>query len=92
MHNVVVVIRSDGTEEQYMKKTGIVLKEGDVMSFRTAGGGGYGPPADREIERVAGDVIEGYISPQAAETDYGVVIGRNGHVDVDASRAAKEAA
>jgi N-methylhydantoinase B len=92
MHNVIVVKRADGTEETYMKKTGIVLEEGDVMSFRTAGGGGYGPPAEREVERVAADVIEGYVSMEAAARDYGVVVGTDGAIDVAASRSARAAA
>jgi N-methylhydantoinase B len=62
------------------------------MSFRTAGGGGYGPPEDREVERVAADVVEGYVSAEAAARDYGMVVGADGFVDIDASRAAREAA
>ena len=62
------------------------------MSFRTAGGGGYGPPEDREVERVAADVVEGYVSAEAAARDYGVVVGNDGLVDVEASRSARAAA
>jgi N-methylhydantoinase B len=92
MHNIVVVTRADGEQDSFMKRTGYELKEGDVMSFRTAGGGGYGPPEDREVERVAADVVEGYVSAEAAVRDYGMVVGADGLVDVDASRAAREAA
>lgn len=92
MHNIVVVTRADGTQEEFMKRTGYELHEGDVMSFRTAGGGGYGPPEEREVERVAADVVEGYVSAKAAARDYGVVIGADGLVDVESSLAARAAA
>jgi N-methylhydantoinase B len=89
-HNTVVVTRRNGERDEFMKRTGYLLHEGDVMSFRTAGGGGYGPPQDREVERVAVDLVEGYISAEAAERDYGVVVSGDGSVDVERSGAARE--
>jgi N-methylhydantoinase B len=41
---------------------------------RTGGGGGWGDPLDRDPERVRWDVIEGYVSREAARSDYGVVL------------------
>ena len=41
---------------------------------RTGGGGGWGDPMDRDPDRVAADVAEGYVSREAAERDYGVVL------------------
>jgi N-methylhydantoinase B len=38
------------------------------------GGGGYGNPFEREPEAVLEDVLNGYVSLEAAERDYGVVI------------------
>jgi len=49
------------------------LKQGDVFRLDTPGGGGYGSPFARDPEKVLADVREGYISPAAAESDYGVV-------------------
>lgn len=57
-----------------------VLQPGDVLEIRSAGGGGRGHPYDREASRVAADVAGGYVSAEAAERDYGVVI-RDGAVD-----------
>ena len=51
-----------------------VLQPGDVLEIRSAGGGGRGHPFDREAWRVAEDVVRGYVSPEAAERDYGVVM------------------
>lgn len=38
------------------------------------GGGGYGDPFKRAPEQVLDDVINGYVSIEAAERDYGVVV------------------
>ncbi|MFS8113211.1 hydantoinase B/oxoprolinase family protein [Rhizobium jaguaris] len=57
-----------------------VLQPGDVLEIRSAGGGGRGSPLERETWRVAQDVARGYVSSEAAERDYGVVI-RDGSVD-----------
>ncbi|CDZ72444.1 N-methylhydantoinase B [Neorhizobium galegae bv. orientalis] len=57
-----------------------ILQPGDVLEIRSAGGGGRGDPVEREIWRVAQDVARGYVSSEAAERDYGVVI-RDGMVD-----------
>jgi N-methylhydantoinase B len=50
------------------------LKPGDVVTIDAAGGGGHGKPLERESEMVESDVIEGYVSIEAAKKDYGVVI------------------
>ncbi|WP_168879166.1 hydantoinase B/oxoprolinase family protein [Rhizobium sp. P28RR-XV] len=56
-----------------------VLQPGDVLEIRSAGGGGRGNPLEREVWRVLQDVERGYVSLEAAERDYGVVI-RDGKV------------
>jgi N-methylhydantoinase B len=50
------------------------LREGDIFRLDTPGGGGYGDPLAREPDRVLADVGQGYVSIEAAERDYGVVI------------------
>jgi N-methylhydantoinase B len=50
------------------------LKPGDVVTIDAAGGGGYGNPLERQPEMVESDMIEGYVSIEAAKKDYGVVI------------------
>lgn len=59
------------------KVTGFALREGDVVVERTAGGGGYGDPLEREPEAVARDVRFGYITPETASKIYGVVPGND---------------
>jgi N-methylhydantoinase B len=50
------------------------LRQGDVFRLDTPGGGGFGDPLEREPERVLADVREGYVSREAAEKDYAVVV------------------
>jgi N-methylhydantoinase B len=45
-----------------------------VVDTALPGGGGYGDPLVREPAAVLRDVVEGYVSIEAAERDYGVVI------------------
>jgi N-methylhydantoinase B len=52
------------------KFTNVVLRRGDELRYRTAGGGGYGPPGERDRDLVASDVLEGYVSAEAAEREY----------------------
>jgi N-methylhydantoinase B len=53
---------------------------GQIVRVVTTGGGGWGDPLEREIERVQRDVVEGKVSALAARDDYGVVI-KDGIVD-----------
>jgi N-methylhydantoinase B len=50
------------------------LKPGDQYRIRSGGGGGYGPPWERDAEKVREDVRQGYVSADQAASLYGVVI------------------
>lgn len=65
------------------------VKAGDhLISFGPCGGG-YGDPLKRDPEAVLFDVLEGYISPEQARADYGVVL--NGKVLDTAATTAERA-
>lgn len=66
--------------------------EGDVISYLADGGGGYGDPYKRPAERVREDVIDGYVSREAAERDYGVVLTDDLEIDTDATESLRAAA
>jgi N-methylhydantoinase B len=51
---------------------------GDVISFQQAGAGGYGDPLARDPARVLEDVLDEYVSVEAARERYGVVITADG--------------
>lgn len=62
----------DGGETALGSKEVRSLKKGDVVSFRVAGGGGYGNPREREKHRVLQDLHDGYVSRRAAISVYGI--------------------
>jgi N-methylhydantoinase B len=67
---------------------GNIVKKGDVVRIETGGGGGWGHPFDREPGRVLSDVLAGFVSPERAAADYGVVIAADGRaIDQDATAA-----
>jgi N-methylhydantoinase B len=66
---------------------------GDVVSFQQSGAGGYGDPLEREPARVLEDVLDDYVSVDAARREYGVVIAGTGaalSVDAEATRRLRE--
>jgi len=69
----------------------VVLHPGETLVGHTCGGGGYGPPHERDPRRVLKDVREGWISPERAFDVYGVRIRDDGEIDqaATASRRAE---
>src|SRR5919198_1976290 len=59
--NSAFVRRADGSEQVVLKGTEIPLAAGDVVTFLTAGGGGYGEPTKRAADAVKRDVSEGVV-------------------------------
>ncbi|MCZ7567123.1 MAG: hydantoinase B/oxoprolinase family protein [Ardenticatenaceae bacterium] len=47
------------------------FRPGDVCVIRTPGGGGFGPPRERDPETTRRDVELGFVTPAAAEEIYG---------------------
>ncbi len=81
----------DGEEGQ--KHVGMMrgeFKPGEVLSNRSGGGGGYGDPHERSPERVRADVIDGYVSREAAREEYGVVITDSGEINWERTRDIRE--
>jgi N-methylhydantoinase B len=69
------IVLNPGTEREVVQGGSYnKLEEGDVLVNNTGGGGGYGNPFEREPERVARDVRNGFVSVEAAARDYGVVV------------------
>ncbi|MBX5492759.1 MAG: hydantoinase B/oxoprolinase family protein [Chloroflexi bacterium] len=74
--NRLSVRRADGRIETFPngKVSAMRLGAGEAYIIESGGGGGYGPPWERPAERVQEDVREGYVSLQAANEQYGVVL------------------
>ena len=53
-------------------KGGFDVPNGGQIHLRVPGSGGFGDPSQRDINAIKEDVLDGYISEEAAETHYGV--------------------
>ncbi|MCL5957938.1 MAG: hydantoinase B/oxoprolinase family protein [Chloroflexi bacterium] len=71
------------------KFSGLVIEEGDEVILISPGGGGYGDPLEREPEMVLEDIREGFITIEAAEKEYGVVIRQSGNLELDPETTAQ---
>jgi N-methylhydantoinase B len=61
------------------------VNKNTVVTVLMPGASGYGDPYERDSQDVRRDVIEGFVSREAAARDYGVVIGDDGSVDAAAT-------
>ncbi|MDP6561034.1 MAG: hydantoinase B/oxoprolinase family protein, partial [Candidatus Binatia bacterium] len=67
--------RKDGTEEVLGSKLdNVQVEAGDILFYRTWGGGGWGDPLERPYEEVRKDAIRGLLSIEKAQEEYGVIL------------------
>ena len=67
------VLNPDTSEEQVFRRQGqaaVMLKSGDIMSYRAGGGGGYGRPGDRDRSLVEQDIVEEKVTEDTAAEIY----------------------
>ena len=58
---------ADGTQRELRSKlSDLRLQGGDTIRIETSGGGGYGPPEERDPAAIAADRAGGYVNPRAA--------------------------
>ena len=57
-----------------MPMEALAIEAGDAFRHVSAGAGGFGPPRERDPALVLEDVLDGKVSPEAAEAAYGVVV------------------
>ncbi|MEM7336936.1 MAG: hydantoinase B/oxoprolinase family protein, partial [Chloroflexota bacterium] len=62
-------------------KTVMWMDSADTITISPPGGGGYGDPLTRDTQHVLQDVIEGYVSIEAAAEIYKVAIHYSGNPD-----------
>jgi N-methylhydantoinase B len=69
------VVRPDGSVEEHNDIVGFVeIDASERIGSRSAGGGGYGNPLERDPSAVLQDIREGFVSCERAASVYGVVI------------------
>ena len=64
-----------GQENEYKYSqlvSNVALNKGDILRMYTGSGGGVGNPKERDPDRVMQDVMDGYLSPEAARKVYGL--------------------
>jgi N-methylhydantoinase B len=76
---------ADGGERRLLKVNALPLPAGSVVRLHTGGGGGFGHPLERDPQLVRQDVLDGYVTHEAAEREYGVLFGAEGEVDQEAT-------
>jgi N-methylhydantoinase B len=72
--NYMEMIHQDGSSKAFGKTAQYRLCRGEVARMVTGTGGGYGDPYKRPTEEIVADVRNGYVTPEMAERDYGIVI------------------
>jgi N-methylhydantoinase B len=69
------ILNPGSATERVMKSKGLdQLNAGDVVSLRLPGAGGYGSPAERDVQALLRDIRDGKVSRESALQDYGVEI------------------
>jgi N-methylhydantoinase B len=67
-------LKRNGNVETIRKNVIENVKPGETVTNLNPGGGGYGNPYERPIEKIIADVRNGLVSVAGAREDYGVVI------------------
>ena len=92
--NRVSLVHKDGSVEVLPGKAGLrALEPGEGNLMEVGGGGGFGDPLERPLERVLADVRAEYVSIESARRNYGIVVrkhGRRYELDVAASQSLRE--
>lgn len=83
-----VIVHPGTPEEKEVGVSNTAFGVGGRIVNLTGGGGGWGNPLERESERVAADVKQGFVSLAKAREDYGVIVdGNTFEVDLAATSA-----
>ncbi|MGK6317271.1 hydantoinase B/oxoprolinase family protein [Neorhizobium sp. DT-125] len=70
-----LIVNRGTPQERHLGKIDVLtVNAGDTVTFLTPGAGGWGDPAARDPQAVLKDVVNGFVTVEAAARDYGVVI------------------
>ena len=81
----------DGELKELPACSDVILQPGETIVSYSSGGGGYGPPYERPLEKVRHDVEEGWITKDRANKVYGVVFSEKGDIDEAATAERRKA-
>lgn len=60
----------DGTFGRIYKVTDLDVSQGSVIEVSLGGGGGFGPPVERDPQAIYNDIHQGYVTEAAARIDF----------------------
>jgi len=67
-----LVVRRNGQVVRLGPMATIRLMKGDVVILRTPGGGGYGNPLERDVNKIIEDYLEGKVTKRIVAEIYGI--------------------
>jgi len=79
-----LVLKAGENEWKSVNANWYQVPGGSRVIIRSAGGGGWGDPLERDPQRVIEDIRDGYVSLDGAREEYGVVAHENGGVGLEA--------
>jgi len=71
-------ITKNGQHEEVPRVGQVMLDAGEMIESRSCGGGGFGPPTDRDPKAVQLHVSGGFLSAERARNVYAVALGPDG--------------
>lgn len=76
------ILNPGRADERSIGKISVLeLRRGDVVRITSSSGGGFGDPLERDIAAIAGEIKNGMLSRERAETVYGAVFDQSGGID-----------
>ena len=69
---VVTLTTADGKTRHLPSKGAFLAPAGSVVDMIVPGSGGFGPPGERDSSAIGRDLLDGYITADAAKKDYGI--------------------
>ena len=84
-----IEVKRNGKVETIRKNVIEKVKPGETVTNLNPGGGGYGNPFERPVDKIVSDVKNGLVSVKGARDDYGVVISNPKTLAVDLAETNK---
>jgi N-methylhydantoinase B len=83
-------IEKPGEPAKTVSKAYAPIPAGTIVRAVNNGGGGWGDPLERDLDAIAWDVRQGYVTRGAAERDYGVAFAPDGAIDAAATASRRK--
>ena len=81
-----ILNKGKANEKRLSRIDVLTVNRGDTVTLMLPGASGFGDPFARPPEKVLEDVEQGFVTRPAAASDYGVVITKDGAVDVEKTK------